>query len=99
MIAYIAKTMNLSPLTALGIPKDLPMIPEVAGLLYELSQPKDGKSESEYDEQAQAMQERMDREDSWEQATQTGYLGTRGTLFPVLAPLTLPPILFTELFY
>lgn len=89
----------MNPLQALGIPSDLPMTPDVAVLLHELMNPRgQGKSESEYDEEAEAMKERMDRADSWEQATVTGYKGPRGTLLPVRAPLPDPIVAcFTEI--
>lgn len=77
------------------------MTPDVALLMHELMNPPKGeKSESELDEQAAAMQERMDRETSWIQATQTGYKGPRATLLPVRPILPDPtPHPLTPMFF
>lgn len=64
------------------------MTPDVAMLLYELMNPRDSEhSESELDEQAEAIKARLDLNESWEEATETGYKGPRGQYWPeVLVP-------------
>lgn len=79
MIAHVARLAGRDPLTALGVPMELAMTPDVAMLVFELVNPPKGqKSESEYDEKAEAMKEGMDLRDSWLAAISTGYTGPRG---------------------
>lgn len=87
-MASVATRAGVDPLRALGLPDDLTFTPDVALLLHELlSPPREGQSESELDDSAREMVERMDYSDSRVEALRTGYRGPRGTV--------LPPVPFT----
>lgn len=99
-LAQIALKSGRNPLTALGVPAEYHDLPELSRFVLELIMPpEDGKlSESEYDEKAQEIKERQDREDNWHAAIHTAYQGPRGQaeimvkLLPDLAAPTHIPI-------
>jgi hypothetical protein len=78
ILVLTALRLNRDPLETLGIPPHLRDLPETAVTLLELSKPgEDPEMADNLDAQAQAVQERMDREEAWEAALHGEYEGPR----------------------
>lgn len=92
LVAQVAKAAGRDPLTALGIPADLPMLPDVALLLHQLMNPKKPgeRTEAELDEEAARIMARQDLHESWERALRSGYTGPWGQLIVTTRTLTQP---------